>query len=90
MAHQLPVRGLTYHLETWGDARLATPDRPLLLLLHGWMDVGASFQFMVDAMAAQEGAARWIVAPDWRGFGRTSASGSDSYWFPDTWAIWMQ
>ncbi|MDP1692633.1 MAG: alpha/beta hydrolase [Burkholderiaceae bacterium] len=82
-ARQVPARGLSYHLETWGDASLATPDRPLLLLLHGWMDVGASFQFMVDAMAAQEGAARWIAAPDWRGFGRTSASGSDSYWFPD-------
>ena len=82
-AHQVPVRGLSYHLETWGDAGLATPDRPLLLLLHGWMDVGASFQFMVDALAALEGSRRWIVAPDWRGFGRTAFSGSDSYWFPD-------
>ena len=82
-ARQMPIRGLSYHLESWGDASLATPDRPLLLLLHGWMDVGASFQFMVDAMAALEGSQRWIVAPDWRGFGRTSFSGSDSYWFPD-------
>jgi pimeloyl-ACP methyl ester carboxylesterase len=80
---QLPIRGLDYHLQTWGSAALATPERPLLLLLHGWMDVGASFQFMVDALAAREGAQRWIVAPDWRGFGRTSPGGSDSYWFPD-------
>ncbi|MES2960533.1 MAG: alpha/beta hydrolase [Pseudomonadota bacterium] len=79
----LPVRGLHYHLETWGGPDLATPTRPLLLLLHGWMDVGASFQFMVDAMARLEGPQRWIVAPDWRGFGRSSAGGSDSYWFPD-------
>jgi pimeloyl-ACP methyl ester carboxylesterase len=78
-----PVRGLHYHLENWGSPEQATPDRPLLLLLHGWMDVGASFQFMVDALAALEGEQRWIVAPDWRGFGRTSAGGSDSYWFPD-------
>jgi pimeloyl-ACP methyl ester carboxylesterase len=78
-----PVRGLHYHLETWGSSDLASPDRPLLLLLHGWMDVGASFQFMVDALAALEGEQRWIVAPDWRGFGRSSAGGSDSYWFPD-------
>ena len=82
-ARRLPIRGLNYHLESWGGPELATPQRPLLLLLHGWMDVGASFQFMVDALAAVEGPQRWIVAPDWRGFGRTGNSGGDSYWFPD-------
>jgi pimeloyl-ACP methyl ester carboxylesterase len=82
-ARQLPIRRLSYHLETWGSDELATPDRPLLLLLHGWMDVGASFQFMVDALAAREGPLRWIVAPDWRGFGGSVGGGSDSYWFPD-------
>ena len=82
-ARRLPIRGLHYHLESWGGPELATPERPLLLLLHGWMDVGASFQFMVDALAAVEGPRRWIVAPDWRGFGRSSSSGGDSYWFPD-------
>ena len=82
-ARRVAIRGLDYHLEQWGDAAQATAERPLLVLLHGWMDVGASFQFAVDALAALEGPARWIVAPDWRGFGRTSASGSDSYWFPD-------
>ncbi len=79
----LQLRGLRYHLETWGGPELATPERPLLLLLHGWMDVGASFQFMVDALAGLEGERRWIVAPDWRGFGRTSHGAGDSYWFPD-------
>ena len=82
-ARVLPVRGLQYHLESWGGPQQARPERPLLLLLHGWMDVGASFQFTVDALAALEGSTRWVVAPDWRGFGRTSASGSDSYWFAD-------
>ncbi len=82
-ARSVPIRGLHYHLEDWGGPRLAAPERPLLLLLHGWMDVGASFQFMVDALAAIEGERRWIMAPDWRGFGRTSPGGSDSYWFPD-------
>jgi pimeloyl-ACP methyl ester carboxylesterase len=80
---KLPVRGLSYHLNTWGDPSLVTPERPLLVMLHGWMDVGASFQFAVDALAALEGASRFIVAPDWRGFGGTSSGGSDSYWFPD-------
>ena len=82
-ARSLPLRGLRYHLESWGGSDLVSPDRPLLLLLHGWMDVGASFQFMVDELASLEGEQRWIVAPDWRGFGRTSPGGSDSYWYPD-------
>ncbi len=75
----LPVRGLTYHVNAWGDASLVTPDRPPLLMLHGWMDVGASFQFVVDALAHE----RLVVAPDWRGFGQSDPTASDSYWFPD-------
>ena len=82
-SQNVAIRGLSYSLQSWGDPALAAPERPLLLLLHGWMDVGASFQFMVDAMAAMEGPQRWVVAPDWRGFGHTSESSSDSYWFPD-------
>ncbi len=73
------VRGLRYHLRFWGDDRLVSPDRPPLVMVHGWMDVGASFQFVVDAMADD----RLVVAPDWRGFGLTDASPADSYWFPD-------
>lgn len=79
----MPLRGLTYHVHAWGDAELATPDRPPLVLLHGWMDVGASFQFVVDALAEAEGFERWVLAPDWRGFGLTTWAGVDSYWFPD-------
>ena len=46
------MRGLRYHLLEWGDRRLATPERPPLVLVHGWMDVGASYQFVVDAFSA--------------------------------------
>ncbi len=77
------VRGLRYHLLQWGGPELATTHRPPLLMLHGWMDVGASFQFLVDALAAAEGESRWIIAPDWRGFGLTQAPGADCYWFAD-------
>ncbi len=70
----LDIRGLRYHLRTWGDE-----DAPLLVMLHGWMDVSASFQFVVDALAGD-----WhVAAPDWRGFGRSERTRSDSYWFPD-------
>ncbi|MDP3084120.1 MAG: alpha/beta hydrolase [Rubrivivax sp.] len=80
---RLHLRGLTHQLLCWGDAALATPQRPPLVLLHGWMDVGASFQFVVDALARSGDADRFIIAPDWRGFGGTTAPGADSYWFPD-------
>ena len=69
----LAVRGLSYHVRSWGDAAA-----PKLFMLHGWMDVGASFQFLVDALARD-----WcVLAPDWRGFGQ-SAWCEDGYWFAD-------
>lgn len=79
----LPIRGLDYHVNIWGDPAEATDARPVLFMLHGWMDVGVSFQFVVDALAAMEGTTRCIVAPDWRGFGGTSPTAGDCYWFPD-------
>ena len=77
------LRGLRYHAHVWGDATLATAQRPPLLLLHGWMDVGASFQFLVDELTRADGFERWIIAPDWRGFGLTATPQADTYWFPD-------
>jgi pimeloyl-ACP methyl ester carboxylesterase len=80
----LRVRGNDVHCLVWGDVASTTAERPLLLMTHGWMDLGASFQFVVDALAALEGTARCIVAPDWRGFGgSTVPESTDSYWFPD-------
>lgn len=74
----VPIRNLSYHVRVWGEPN---PARAPLVLVHGWMDVAASWQFMVDALASE----RWIIAPDWRGFGLTRAEGPapDSYWFPD-------
>jgi pimeloyl-ACP methyl ester carboxylesterase len=74
------VRGCRYHLLQWGSAH---PDQPLLLLVHGWMDVGASYQFMVDALSEDFVRERRIVALDWRGYGLTETPPTDSYWFPD-------
>jgi pimeloyl-ACP methyl ester carboxylesterase len=70
----ITVRGLRYHIRHWGS-----DDAPRLFMLHGWMDMSASFQFMVDCLRRD-----WhVIAPDWRGFGLTDNSGADSYWFPD-------
>ena len=79
----LPIRNLCYHLTTWGDETLVTSQRAPLVMLHGWMDVGASFQFVVDALAELEGDNRFVVALDWRGFGLTETPGADTYWFAD-------
>ena len=70
----LEIRGMRYHVRRW-----AAPGAPKMFLLHGWMDVSASFQFMVDALENE-----WdVYAPDWRGYGLTQWGGSDCYWFPD-------
>jgi pimeloyl-ACP methyl ester carboxylesterase len=80
----LPVRGLRYHVQAWGEPDRRPSGQALLVLVHGWMDVGASFQFVVDALAQAEGFERAVVAPDWRGFGLSEAPvPCDSYWFPD-------
>ena len=73
------VRGLRYHLRCW-DAQTEPADAaPTVFLLHGWMDVSASFQFVVDRLPRQ-----WrVLAPDWRGFGATDRAPADTYWFPD-------
>ena len=73
------ARGLRQHLLEWGDASLARNDRPSLVMLHGWMDVAASFQFVVDAFAEE----RHIVALDWRGFGASDTPAVDTYYFTE-------
>jgi pimeloyl-ACP methyl ester carboxylesterase len=70
---QVVVRGLRHHVARWpGEG----PE--LLVLLHGWMDTGDTFQFLVDSLPDRHR----CLAPDWRGFGRTEWC-ADGYWFPD-------
>lgn len=83
---RVPVRGLSYHVLHWTRPAPpgAKPARPPWVLLHGWMDVAASFQFLADALAADADAGpQDVFAPDWRGFGRSPGTGADCYWFPD-------
>lgn len=72
----LPLRGLSYHLQVWGEPG---PGKTPLVMVHGWMDVAASYQFVVDALAAEH----WVIAPDWRGFGQTQVPGADHFVFAD-------
>jgi pimeloyl-ACP methyl ester carboxylesterase len=69
----LTVRGVDYHLRTWGSEAA-----PPLVLLHGARDSSASFQFVVDHFKAE-----WrVIAPDWRGHGRSGWS-RGAYWLSD-------
>ena len=72
----VPIRNLNYHVQVWGEP---TVGKTPLVMVHGWMDVAASYQFVVDAFATDY----YIIAPDWRGYGQTVCSQADNFWFPD-------
>lgn len=69
----IKLRNLNFHIRTWGN-----PLAKKLFLLHGWMDVSASFQFLVDALENEW----YVIAPDLRGYGETQWS-EQGYVFAD-------
>lgn len=70
----LAVRGLRTHVRHWGRE-----GAPKIFMAHGWMDMSASFQFITDCLEGD-----WhVIAHDWRGFGLSERTGTDTYWFPD-------
>ena len=67
------LRGLDIRITRWGPES-ASP----VILLHGWQDTSATFQFVIDAFDQD-----WpLAALDWRGFGMSEWP-RDGYWFPD-------
>jgi pimeloyl-ACP methyl ester carboxylesterase len=66
------LRGLNVHLYEWHGSG------PTAVLIHGWGDSGATFQFLVDDLAHSRG----CIAPDLRGFGCTEWP-REGYWFAD-------
>jgi pimeloyl-ACP methyl ester carboxylesterase len=78
-SHFVDIRGLRYHVREWPANVESAAPHPPLVMLHGFMDVAASFQFLVDALPGD----RTVFALDWRGFGLTESPAVDSYWFPD-------
>ncbi len=70
----LSIRGVRTHVRHWGRE-----GAPKLFMVHGWMDVSASFQFVVDCLQQD-----WhVISPDWRGFGLTERPAGDTYYFTD-------
>ena len=62
------VNALTVHILETG---FETPGRPLLLLLHGFPELAYSWRKVMPRLAA---AGYHVVAPDVRGYGRTSGT----------------
>lgn len=67
------VRGLRYHIRRWGD-----PAAPKVFLLHGFLDVSATWQPVAEGLLPRF----QVLAPDLRGFGYTEWP-ADGYWFQD-------
>ncbi len=66
-SRQLPgINGLSVHLL---EAGFETPGRPVLLLLHGFPELSYSWRQVMPALAA---AGYLVIAPDQRGYGRTT------------------
>ena len=73
---EVTVRGLRHRITWWGE-RTRTP----VLLLHGFQDCGATWQFLADCLPSS-----WsLAAPDWRGCGHSEPA-PGGYWFPDYFA----
>ena len=66
------VNGLTVHFL---EAGYETPGRPAVLLLHGFPELAYSWRKVMPALAA---AGYHVIAPDQRGYGRTTGW-DDSY-----------
>ena len=69
------INGLTVNIL---EAGFETPGRPLVLMLHGFPNLAYSWRKVMPPLAA---AGYYAVAPDCRGFGRTS--GWDDSWDAD-------
>lgn len=67
----IAVRGLALAYHRW-----AAPDRPILLLLHGFLDCGRSWQWVVDELGGEFD----VIAPDMRGFGSSGWAGDGGYY----------
>jgi pimeloyl-ACP methyl ester carboxylesterase len=64
--HVENINGLTIHVL---EAGFETPGRPCLLLLHGFPELAFSWRKVMPALAA---AGYHVLAPDQRGYGRTT------------------
>ena len=65
------INGLRMHVL---EAGFETPGRPCVLLLHGFPELAYSWRKVMPALAA---AGYHVIAPDQRGYGRTTGWDAD-------------
>ena len=65
------INGLAMHVL---EAGFETPERPCVLLLHGFPELAYSWRKVMPALAA---AGYHVIAPDQRGYGRTTGWSAD-------------
>src|SRR6201989_2055908 len=65
------INGLTMHVL---EAGFETPGRPCLLLLHGFPELAFSWRKVMPVLAQ---AGFHVIAPDQRGYGRTTGWNAD-------------
>src|SRR5258706_513615 len=69
-SRMVPVRTMEYHVREWGPVD-GDPALAPLVLVHGWMDVAASYQFVVHAFGEAFMAGRRHISPGPAGFRRS-------------------
>ncbi|MBV8336882.1 MAG: alpha/beta fold hydrolase, partial [Alphaproteobacteria bacterium] len=65
------INGLNVHIL---EAGFGTPGRPLVVMLHGFPEIAYSWRKVMPALAAS---GYHVVAPDQRGYGRTTGWSAD-------------
>lgn len=69
---EVDVNGLRHHVDEYDGG-----GRTTVFLLHGFLDLGRAWQPMVAALPDND----WhLVAPDWRGHGRSAHVGAGGYY----------
>ncbi|MBX7148774.1 alpha/beta hydrolase [bacterium] len=58
----IKLNGLKHRIATWGS-----PKKPKLFLIHGWMEMGSTFNFLCEHLEKDF----YCIAPDLRGFGHS-------------------
>lgn len=69
----IPTRDLTFHILESGHS---TTPKPLIILLHGFPEIAYSWRRVIPKLAS---AGYHVVAPDQRGFGRTTGWDDRAY-----------
>src|SRR5215831_9071330 len=64
-SRKFQIHGLSQRCYFWGS-----PKNPKLVLLHGWLDTGAGFEFLCRTLQRHF----YCIAPDMRGYGKSGHS----------------